>query len=166
MPILVKSDDARSGRKAAKVRHGRLRPAQELMGLKRYQFSLSQSFQKQGQGSRTFAAHPYPALSTPLFSPTLQGPSRTLSPLGGTRDEPKAPGVSFQASRGRAYSCWSHTESVDTESVDKSARSETEITCIEKSSKWQCHKRSLVQQNPGRKSSNIRSKTAMDQSWM
>ena len=28
------------------------------------------------------------------------------------------------------------TESVDTESVDKSARSETEITCIEKSSKW------------------------------
>ena len=31
MPILVKGDDDRSGRKA-KARHGRLRVAQELMG--------------------------------------------------------------------------------------------------------------------------------------
>ena len=34
MPILVKSDDVRSGRKA-KVRQGRLRVAQESMGLKK-----------------------------------------------------------------------------------------------------------------------------------
>ena len=32
MPILVKSDDVRTGRKA-KVHHGRLRPAQESNGL-------------------------------------------------------------------------------------------------------------------------------------
>ena len=32
MPILVKSDDVRSGRKA-KARHGRLRAAQESIGL-------------------------------------------------------------------------------------------------------------------------------------
>jgi len=31
IPILVKSDDVRSGRKA-KARHGRLREAKELMG--------------------------------------------------------------------------------------------------------------------------------------
>ena len=31
IPILVKSDDVRSGRKA-KIRHRRLRPAQESMG--------------------------------------------------------------------------------------------------------------------------------------
>ena len=36
----------------------------------------------------------------------------------------------------RASPVYFDTESVDTESVDKSARSETEITCIEKSSKW------------------------------
>ena len=34
MPILVKSDDVRSGRKA-KVRHGRLRVVQESMGYLR-----------------------------------------------------------------------------------------------------------------------------------
>ena len=39
MPILVESDDVRSGKKA-EPRHGRLRAAQESMGLKALQMEI------------------------------------------------------------------------------------------------------------------------------
>ena len=45
MPILVKSDDVRSGRKG-KAHHGRLRVAQESMGIKAQRVKLFVLFLK------------------------------------------------------------------------------------------------------------------------